>query len=221
VFAEDACDLAKNQMFWACYPEYKGRPRSSVTSLDRTFRTTLAHAEKWHNLREEFSIGILALVPPGANTWFEKLPLKDLSVFLYLVRAVNPTAVLMGEKISDRVLSSWRGEAPPELLLRLEHLETIDEIPLKASPLKLLEEVNLGCTTGGLLRRAVTVPIGVDENDTTALNAVFSSVAGPSQGENDEYQLPPGFFDGVDFSGNLITPGVVGSRAVSRGHSSF
>jgi hypothetical protein len=201
VFTEDACDLAKNQMFWACYPEYKGKPRSSVTSLDRTFRTTLAHAEKWYTLREEFSMGILALVPPGANTWFEKLPLKDLPVFFYLVRAVNPATISMGEKISGRVLSSWRGEAPPELLLRLEHLETIDEIPFKANPLKLLEEVNIGCTAGGIIGRAVTVPIEVDENDATALNAVFSSVASLSQGGHNEYQLPPGFFDGIDFSG--------------------
>jgi hypothetical protein len=190
-------------MFWACYPEYKGKPRSSVTSLDRTFRVTLAHAEKWYTLREEFSMGILALVPPGANTWFEKLPLKDLPVFFYLVRAVNPAAVLMGERISDRVLSSWRGEPPPELLLRLEHLETVDEIPSKANPLKLLEEVNVGCTTGGLVGRAVTVPVGADEHDAAALNAVFSSVAGLSQGDNDEYQLSPGFFDGVDFSGEM------------------
>ena len=85
VFAEDACDLAKNQMFWACYPDHKGKPRSSVTGLDRTFRTTLTHAEKWYSLREEFSIGILALVPLGANTWFEKLPLKDQPIFFYLV----------------------------------------------------------------------------------------------------------------------------------------
>ena len=80
-------------------------------------------------------------------------------------------------------------------------METVEEAPPKANPLKLLEEVNVGCTTAGLMGRAVTVPVGVDENDTTALNAVFSSVSGPSQGENDEYQLPPGFLDGVDFSG--------------------
>jgi hypothetical protein len=174
-------------MFWACYPEYKGKPRSSVTSLDRTFRTTLAHAEKWYTLREEFSMGILALVPPGANTWFEKLPLKDLPVFFYLVRAVNPATISIGEKISGRVLSSWRGEAPPELLLRLEHLKTIDEIPFKANPLKLLKEVNIGCIVGGIIRRAVTVPIKVDENDATVLNTVFLSVASLSQGGYNEY----------------------------------
>lgn len=195
VFTEDACDLAKNQMFWACYPDHKGKPRSSATGFDRTFRTTLTHAEKWHTLREEFSIGILALVPPGANTWVEKLPLKDLPVYFYLVRAVNPAAVSMGEKISDRVLSSWRGEAPPEQLLRLEHLETVDEIPFQGNPLKLLEEINVGCTATGLIRRAVTVPAGVDENDAAALGAVFSSLS------DNEYQVPPGFFDGVDFIG--------------------
>ena len=93
----------------------------------------------------------------------------------------------MGEKISDRVLSSWRGEAPPELLLRLEHLETVDEISSKVNPLKLLEEVNVGCTTGGLRGRAVTVPAGLNKNNTTALNTVFSSVAGLPQGENNKY----------------------------------
>jgi len=196
VFAEDACDLAKNQMFWACYPEQKGKPRSSATSLDRTFQTIVAYAEKWYDLREEFSIGMLALLPQGANTWFEKLPRKDLPIYFLLVRAVNPMAVMMGEKISDRVSSSWRGDAPPEQLLRLEHLETIDEIPFGVNPLKLLDEVNLGCVPIG---RAVTVPAGVDACDPTALNAVFSS-AGLSQGD-EEYHVPPGFFDGVDFPG--------------------
>ena len=121
------------------------------------------------------------------------------------MQAVNSTAVLIGEKILDYVLSSWRGEAPPKLLLRLEHLETMDEIPLKANLLKLLEEVNVGCTTGGQIERAVIVLAGVDENDATALNAIFSSMAGLSQGDSDEYQLPPGFFDSVDFlRGNAV-----------------
>lgn len=140
----------------------------------------LTHAEKWHTLREEFSIGVLALVPQGGNTWFEKLPLKDLPVYFYLVRAVNPVAVSMGEMIANRVSSSWRGEEPPEQLLRLEHLETIDEISSRANPLKLLEEINVGCTTGRRCRldgiesgRAVTMPADVGEN-TTALEALFS-----------------------------------------------
>jgi hypothetical protein len=196
-FDEDVLEVAKDQMFWACYPIHAGKPR---TGIDRTFRATLTNAEKWHTLREEFSIGILALVPPGANNWFEKLPLKDLPAYFYLIRAVNPITVSMGEKISDRVLSSWRGEAPPELLLRLEHLETVDEIPPTANPLKLLEEVNIGCTTGGLIGRAVTVPAGVDENDPAALRAVFSSAASLSQHDH-EYEVPPGFFDGVDLLG--------------------
>ena len=46
----------------------------------------------------------------------------------------------MGEKISDRVLSCCRGEPPPEQLLRLEYLETVDEISSKANPLKLRSE---------------------------------------------------------------------------------
>jgi hypothetical protein len=144
---------------------------------------------------------MLALVPPGANNWFEKLPLKDLGAYFYLIRAVNPAAVLMGEKISDRVLSSWRGNTPPEQLLRLEYLETVDEIPLGANPLKLLEEVNVGCLTRVPTGRAVTVPVGMDEN---ALGAVFSSAAGPSQGGSSEYELPPAFFDSIDFPGETI-----------------
>ena len=197
-FDEDVLEVAKDQMFWACYPIHAGKPR---TGIDRTFRSTLTNAEKWHALREEFSIGILALVPPGANNWFEKLPLKDLPAYFYLIRAVNPITVSMGEKISDRVFSSWKGEAPPELLLRLEYLETVDEIPSKANPLKLLEEVNISCIPGVPAGRAATVPVGVDENDPAALNTVFSSVARLSQGENNEYQLPPSFFGRVDFSG--------------------
>jgi hypothetical protein len=191
IFDEDACDIAKDQMFWACYPDHRGKPRSSVAGLDRTFRAMLTHAEKWHTLQEEFSIGLLALVPPGGNTWFEKLPLKDLPVYFYLVRTVNPTAISMGEMISDRVSSSWKGEATPALLLRLEHLETIDEIPFRANPLKLLEEVNVGC-----MGRAVTVP----GDDAAALDAAFASDSRLSQRGN-EYQLPPGFFDGIEFSG--------------------
>jgi hypothetical protein len=201
VFGEDDCDTVKNEMFWACYPTHIGKPRSSVTGLDRTFRGILTNAKKWHDLREEFSTGLLALVPPGANTWYERLPLGDVPVYFTLVRAINPAAVLMGEKISDRVLSCGRGEAPPELLLRLEYLETVDEIPSQANPLKLLEEVNISGITGVPASRAVTVPAGVDENNAAALNAVFSSLEGLSARENDEYQLPPGFFDGVDLGG--------------------
>jgi len=205
VFNEDVSDTAKNQMFWACYPAHKGKPRSSVTGFDRTFRAMLAHAEKWHSLRNEFSIGMLALVPQGANTWFEKLPFKDLPVYFYLVRAVNPLVVLMGESISDRVSLSWKGEEPPEQLLRLEHLETVDEIPFKANPLKLLEEVDVGCVASSRYRpqalepgRAVTVPADVDENDATALVAALSSRVDPSQAE-DTYVLSSSFYEGVDF----------------------
>jgi hypothetical protein len=203
VFDEDARDAAKNQMFWACYPDHKGKPRTSATGPDRTFRTMLTHAEKWHAFRDEFSIGMLALVPQGANTWYEKLPLKELPVYFLLLRSVNAAAVSMGETISARVFSSWRGDAPPERLLRLEHLENVDEIPFKTNPLRLLEEVNVGCTTGSSyvperiqIGRAVTVPAGVDENNAAALNAVLSS---RGQGE-DEYPLPPGFYDGIDFT---------------------
>jgi hypothetical protein len=55
--------------------------------------------------------------------------------------------------------------------------------------LELFEEVNVSCITGVPTGRALTVPSGLDENDTAALNTVFSSVS------------LPGFFDGVDLSG--------------------
>jgi hypothetical protein len=42
------------------------------------------------------------------------------------------------------------------------------------------------------------VPAGVDKNNTAVLNAVFLSLKGLSARENNKYQLPPGFFNGVD-----------------------
>jgi hypothetical protein len=147
----------------------------------------LTNAKKWHDLWEEFSTGLLALVPLGANTWYERLLLGDVPVYFTLVRAINPAAVLMGEKISDRVLSCGRGEAPSELLFCLEYLETVDEILSQANLLKLLEEVNISGITGVLVSRAVTVPAGVDENNAAVLNAVFSSLEGLFARENDEY----------------------------------
>lgn len=180
VFDDDIRNAAKDQMYWACYPEQQGKPRSYNKSLARKFKVTLEHAEKWHSLQEEFSIGMLALVPRGANSWFEKLPFKDLPVYLRLVAAVNPVAVDMAGMIGDRVLSLWRREEPPERLLRLEHLETVDEISFKANPSKLLEEVNVGCI-GNIYEldrmhtgRAVTMPADVDENDSAALDAAFA-----------------------------------------------
>ena len=190
-------------MFWACYPVHAGKPRNGI---DKTFRATLASAEKWHTLREEFSVGMLALVPQGANNWFEKLPFKDLPVYFCLVHAVNPAAVSMGEMISDRVFSSWKGEELPEQLLRLEHLETVDEIPFKANPLKLLEEINVGCTRMPT-RRAVTVPAAMDENDAAALaefqDAAFASRAVISHSGMD-YDFSPSFYESIDYSGEVI-----------------
>ncbi|PVH72216.1 hypothetical protein DL98DRAFT_596190 [Cadophora sp. DSE1049] len=170
VFDKDVRDIAQDQMFWAYYPIHAGKRRRGI---DGEFKVRLKNAEKWHTLREEYSIGMLALVPPGANNWFEKLPLPYLPVYFYLIRAVNPIAVSMGETISDRVLASWRGEEPPKQLLRIEHLETVDETYSRANPLQLFEEVNVGCTTGRPIGRAVTMPVDVDENDTAALGAVF------------------------------------------------
>lgn len=194
VFDKDVRDIAQDQMFWACHPMHAGKPRRGI---DGAFKVRLKNAEKWHTLREEYSIGMLALVPPGANNWFEKLPLPYLPIYFYLIRAVNPLAVSMGEAISERVLASWRGEEPPKQLLRMEHLETVDETYLRANPLKLLEEVNVGCISGRPIGRAVTMPADIDEHNTAALGIVFSSVAGVGQGDG-EYEIPPGFFDEID-----------------------
>jgi len=47
---------------------------------------------------------MLALVSPGANNWFKKLPFTNLPVYFSLVQAVNPAAVAIREMILDRVL---------------------------------------------------------------------------------------------------------------------
>jgi hypothetical protein len=86
-------------------------------------------------------------------------------------------AVSIGEMISDRVLSFWRGEQPRRQLLRIEHLEAVDETYFRANPLKLFKEINVGCTAEVPTGRVATVPVGVDENDTAALRAMFSFVA--------------------------------------------
>jgi hypothetical protein len=137
----------KNEMFWAYYPTHIGKPQSSVTGLNQTFKGILTNTKKWHNLREEFSTGLLVLVPPEANTWYKRLLLKDMPVYFTLVQAINPAAVLIREKISDCVLSCGRGKASPELLLCLKYLETVDKIPSQANPLKLLKEVNISSIT--------------------------------------------------------------------------
>ena len=200
LFDDDVRRAAADQMFWACYPHLEGSPRSSHPSLDRKFRTTLQHAGKWHALRAEFTIGMLALVPRGANTWFEKVSFKDQPVYFQLIRAVNPVSVVMAETLEGRVQSLWNHEAPPERRLRLEYLETVDEISFKANPLRLLEEVDVGYVRSShelQVGRAVTVPVGVDENDLAALEAAFSS---QSQGQ-DSYHVPSSVYHDMDFLG--------------------
>jgi hypothetical protein len=94
----------------------------------------------------------------------------------------------------------WNHEAPPERRLRLEYLETVDEISFKANPLRLLEEVDVGYVRSSQelqVGRAVTVPVGVDENDLAALEAAFSS---QSQGQ-DSYHVPSSVYHDMDFLG--------------------
>jgi hypothetical protein len=108
-------------------------------------------------------------------------------VYFTLVQAINPAAVLIREKISDCVLSCGQDKAPPKLLLCLKYLKTIDKIPSQANPLKLLKEVNISGITRVPTSRAVTVPAGVDENNTATLNAVFLSLKGLSAKKNNKY----------------------------------
>lgn len=144
VFDDDVRSAAADQMYWACYPDLRDKPRSYNKKLARKFTKTLERAEKWYALRQKFSIGVLALVPRGANTWFERLPFHDLPIYLCLIEAANPVAVGMAEMIAQRVLSLWRREELPERLLYLELLKIVDEISFKANPSKLLEEINGG-----------------------------------------------------------------------------
>lgn len=184
-----------DQMFWACYPQYQGKPRSCNKSLSRKFSTTLEYAAKWHALRAEYGFGMLPLIPRGANSWFETLPFDVVPIYLQLIAAVNPVSVNMAGMLQDWVLCLWGRAAPPEQLLLLEHLETVDEISFKDSPLKLLEGVDIGYIRSSqeLLRgRAVTMPIGVDENDLAALEAAFSS-----QTQGDSYHA----YNNMEFQG--------------------
>jgi hypothetical protein len=44
---------------------------------------------------------MLALVPWGANIWFERLLFKDLLMYFCLMAKVNPVAINMAEMIAD------------------------------------------------------------------------------------------------------------------------
>lgn len=46
-FDDDVRSVAVDQMYWACYPDLQGKPRSYNKSLARKFTKTLEHAEKW------------------------------------------------------------------------------------------------------------------------------------------------------------------------------
>jgi hypothetical protein len=175
-FADDTRAAAMEQMFGACYPELRGTPRSSHPKLARRFRTTLEHAEKWHELREACGIGMLALVPRGANTWFEKLPFKVVPVYLRLVAAVNGAAMGLAERLGDYVLCISRREDLPGQPLDIGAASTA-ALALHPHKEALLLE---GSTDEGWVGhrtaagRAVTVAADVDESDAVALKAVFS-----------------------------------------------
>lgn len=197
-FDDDTRRSARDQMFWACHPDHAGKPRCG--GIDRQFQSMLQNAERWHALREDFSVGLLALLPPGANSWLERLPLACLPAYFHLIRVVNPAAVMVGEAVSSRVFASWQGEPPPKRLLRLEYLDVIDPGHCP-NPLDLFEEVDVGCVAGGPggleARRAVTVPAGADENSPSVLDALFSSRAGSYPGVADCLS-PLDFFDGSE-----------------------
>ena len=185
-------------MFQVYYPIYIGKV---YYSINRVFKVILKNIEKQYTLQEKFNLGILVLILLGTNNQFKKLLLVYILAYFSLIYTINPIIVSIGEIISARVFLSQKGVEPLKQLLRIEHLEVVNKTNLRANPLKLLEEVNIGCIIVGLIGRVVTVLVGVNENNTTALNTVFSSIVSPPQGENDEYQLPPGFFDSVDFLG--------------------
>jgi hypothetical protein len=166
---------AGNKMFWACYPELEGKPRSSNKGLGRKFDTILGYAARWHAVRTAFGIGMLPLVPRGANSWLETLPFDYVDIYIQLIPAVNPLAVTMAGLTHDWAFSLWSRGAPPQPRLLLEHLDTVDEISFKTNPLKLLKEVDIGYVRDGHeVGRAMTVPAGVDENNAAALEAAFS-----------------------------------------------
>jgi hypothetical protein len=70
-------------------------PRLTRKALLGIFMTMLEHAEKWRDLRKEFNIGILALVPRGVNAWFGGLLFRDLPIYLRLIAAISPIRVNM------------------------------------------------------------------------------------------------------------------------------
>jgi hypothetical protein len=141
LFRDHVRSAALDEMYWACYPKERGKLRSDNKSLDRKFRSTLEYAAKWHALRKRFGIGILALVPRGANSSFETLPFQDIPIYFRLIAIANPFAVNMSEVIGRSVLCFWRREALPEQLLPLERLETIDKTFFKTGPRSHLESV--------------------------------------------------------------------------------
>lgn len=177
----EASDEIKNQIFWACYPLYQGKPRSSMPGLQQNFQLRMLHAKKWHTLQSQFSIGLLALMPPKANSWFSYLSLKELDVYIDLVRDVNPIAVSMGERVSEQVFVLWKGEEdPPAQMLRLEHLENFDSNLRIQDRQQLVDPVDLGCILHypsyqeNLQEgRALTLPAGLDENNYSFVNNMF------------------------------------------------
>ena len=126
VFHDHARSAALDQMYWACYPKEQGKPRSDNRVLARKFATTLEYAAKWHALRKRFGIGMLALVPRGANSSFTKLPFEDLPVYFRVIAAANPTAVNMAKVIDEWIFCFWQREELPKQLLALESVEVVD-----------------------------------------------------------------------------------------------
>jgi hypothetical protein len=185
IFNEDVREVATDRMFFACYPQLDSTiARTNFGTMNRKFRAVLASAERWHTLRENLSLGSLALFPSRANRWVERLPVAYLSVYTTLVKEVNPIAVSMGEMISERIRGFWQNESPPDSRLLLESLVTDKDISMyKDDPLRLLEEVypdGRRSPKQGETGRAATVPADLDVNDTAAVaeftEAAFSSV---------------------------------------------
>lgn len=143
--SEAAISRAYDQMYWACYPGHpgiQGKACDPKSAMGRSFKTVLAHAEKWHLLQGYFGIGLLALVPPGENSWYMRLPLRSYPLFGALVAEVNHRAIEMAQRASDTVDRLWRRQRLPDRLLGLEHLQSICEAP-ESEWLALLEAVDV------------------------------------------------------------------------------
>ena len=165
-------------MFQVYYPIYIGKV---YYSINRVFKVILKNIEKQYTLQEEFNLGILVLILLETNNQFKKLLLVYILAYFSLIHTINPIIVSIEEIISAQVFLSQKGIKPLKQLLQIKYLKVVNKTNLRVNPLKLLKEVNIGYITRVLARRVVTILVGVNKNNTIALNTIFLSI-GLSQG---------------------------------------